>query len=103
MTFKEALQNDLDVFINTDEFATPITYKGNTINGIYDNTSDVARLVGIGVESASPRVVVKSSDVVGVKSKDVLVVDGVSYYVIPPIQFDGEGLTTLLLSEDEPE
>lgn len=104
MNFKEMLMADLEIFLNSDEFAVTVACGGKTINCLFSDASEVAHLVGIGVATSVPQILVKSSDVVGVKRKDPIVVNATTYYVCEDPQHDGTGcFTTLKLSEDIPE
>ncbi|MCP4989340.1 MAG: hypothetical protein GY928_25775 [Colwellia sp.] len=99
MTFKTDLTTDLDVFINTDEFAVDITYNSTTIQGVFDNEFSSAVEGEMGIESTVPQVMVKTSDVASVVHGEVMIIESVNYNIIG-IQPDGTGMTLILLSED---
>jgi hypothetical protein len=99
MTFKNDLINDLDTFLNSDEFADDITYNSVTIQGIFDDEFSSAVQGEMGIESTVPQVLVKTSDVVGIAHADLMTINSTVYKVIG-IQPDGTGMTMLLLSED---
>ena len=99
MTFKDDLTNDLDIFLNSDEFAVDITYNAGTIQGIFDDEFSSAVQGEMGIESTVPQVLVKSSDVVGIAHADLMTINTIVYKIIG-IQPDGTGMTMLLLSKD---
>ena len=99
MTFKSDLINDLDIFLDDDEFAVEITFDGGTVLGIFDNEFAVAVEGEIGIESATPQVLVKDSDIAGATHGQTMTIDSVVYKIIG-IHPDGTGLTLILLSED---
>lgn len=99
MTFKDDLLTDLDVFLNSDEFAEIVTYKGAAIRGVFDDAFQVSAPDGLGIETTQPQVVVKSADVAGMAHGDTMTIKTVVYKVIG-IHPDGTGLTTAILSRD---
>lgn len=99
MTFKDDLTNDLDVFLNSDEFAVDVTYNAATIQGIFDAEFSSAVEGEVGIESTVPQVLVKTSDVPNVAHNETMTINSVVYSVIG-IQPDGTGVTLILLSED---
>lgn len=101
MTLKSDITNDLATFLNTNEFATSITYNSNVIKGIFDDAYKGINMATGEIESTDPQVVVKTSDVSDIEHGNNLVISSTTYYVIG-IQPDGTGLTTLILSKDAP-
>lgn len=99
MTFKSDLTNDLDVFLNSDEFAVDITYQAATIQGIFDAPFSSAVEGEMGIESTLPQVLVKTGDVPNIAHAETMTINSVVYNVIG-IQPDGTGMTLILLSED---
>lgn len=99
MTFKNDLLNDLDIFLNSDEFAVDVTYLVSTIQGIFDDEFSSAVQGEMGIESTVPQVLVKTSDVQNIAHNEELTINSVVYKVIG-IQPDGTGVTLILLSED---
>jgi len=99
MTFKEDLTNDLDIFLNENEFAVDITYQAATIQGIFDAEFSSAVEGEIGIESTVPQVLVKTTDVPSVAHGQTMTINAVVYNIIA-IQPDGTGMTLILLSED---
>lgn len=100
MTFKDDLTTDLDIFLNSNEFAVDVTFNAATIRGIFDNEF-IALLEreGIGVEGAGPQCLFKTSDVSTAIHGDTMTIESIVYNIIG-IQPDGTGLTRILLSED---
>jgi hypothetical protein len=98
-TFKEDLTNDLEIFLNSDEFAVDVTYLGDTIQGIFDDEFSSAVQGEMGVESTVPQVLVRTSDVPNVAHSQEMTINSTVYKVIG-IQPDGTGMTLLLLSKD---
>ncbi len=99
MTFKNDLTNDLDIFLNSDEFAVDVTYNSATIQGIFDDEFTSAVEGEMGIESSVPQVLVKTSDVPNVAHNETMTINSVVYNVIG-IQPDGTGMTLILLSQD---
>ena len=98
-TFKQDLTNDLDIFLNSDEFAVDVTYQATTIQGIFDDEFSSAVQGEMGIESTVPQVLVKTSDVPNVAHNEAMTINSVVYKIIG-IQPDGTGMTLILLSED---
>ena len=98
-TFKDDLTNDLDVFLNSDEFAVDVTYLAGTIQGIFDAPFKSAVEGEMGIESTLPQVLVKTSDVASAVHGQTMTINSVVYQ-ISGIQPDGTGMTSILLSED---
>jgi len=101
------LQNDLNTFLNPDNFGSYITItpqpRGTAIhvNGIFDNATDVYDVNSQAFLSSTPQITCKSVDVSGVAINDLVQMaefSGTSYYVMRS-KPDGEGITTIELSE----
>ncbi len=99
MSFKDDLRDDLDLFLNIDEFAETITYKGAPIKGIFDNAFVVDSQDGVEVETVQPQVIAKTSDISTLVHGDTMTISSVVYNVVG-IQPDGTGITIVLLSQD---
>jgi hypothetical protein len=99
MTLKDDMLTDLDVLIDTDDFAVSITYNSATINGIFDKEFAQTAEGEVAIESTVPQVLVKDSDIVGAAHGDVMTINGINYNIIG-IQPDGTGSTLILLSQD---
>jgi len=93
-TLKEQVADDLDVFLNTDEFADEATIGGETVNGIFDNEHTEV----LDVSGTHPAFTCKTSDVSGVSQGDTVTINGTGYRVVS-IKPDGTGMTTLVLEE----
>jgi hypothetical protein len=83
---------DLDVFLNTDDFAITATVNGSSVNGIF---GDEFVLVDF-VESKKPVFSCKLSDVSSVAHGDTAVTSSDTYKV-RGIQPDGTGMVKLIL------
>ncbi len=99
MTFKDDLNDDLDIFLDDDEFAVNVIFKSNTIQGIFDNEF-IASVEGeIGIESTIPQGQFKTSDVSSAVQGDTMTINSIVYNIIG-VQPDGTGMSLVLLSED---
>lgn len=123
------VKDDLATFLDSDELGDVATYEGNTFDVQFFNEYEVAGLFGIEVESASPQIIAKDSDIPNIAhgsrivvgkgssiaddsfqdSADTMFVNtdngqfdksGQMEYKVIGIQPDGTGLTTLILSKD---
>ncbi len=99
MTFKNDLTDDLDIFLDDNEFAANVILNSVTIQGIFDNEFLEAVEGEMGVETTIPQVMVKSSDIASAVHGDTMTINSVVYNIIG-IQPDGTGMTLILLSED---
>jgi hypothetical protein len=99
MTFKDDLTNDLDIFLDDDEFAVDVILNSVTIQGIFDNEFITALEDDIGIETTSPQAQFKTTDVSSVVHGDIMTIDSVDYNIIG-IQPDGTGMTLIVLSKD---
>ncbi len=87
MAFRDNVASDLDLFLNGDDFATPVLYIGSggvskEILAVFLTKTDLL-MEGIGgVESSLPAVLVKRSDVDGIANGDLFEIEGVRYTVI---------------------
>jgi hypothetical protein len=94
--------SDQDVFF--EDFSRSVKYtptggEASTIDALYDAPGSVIAMPGgVGIQVVSPQVIVKDSDIPNILMGDTVVVGSTTYYVrgITP---DGEGFTTLVLSE----
>lgn len=57
---------------------------------------EVAKMFGKDIESSSPMIEVKTSDITGIKQNNKVVCRGIEYFV-HEVQPDGEGFTNLIL------
>lgn len=94
MSFKDSLETDLDVFIDTEEFAVIATVDGLPVNGIYDRPYvDTEEVSGY-----QPSLTCKTIDVSTVAEDDTVIIDGVNFR-ISSIEPDGTGITKLKLEK----
>jgi len=97
---------DIDAILSDEGFSSPATYtpqggQAKIINGDFRNDFQMAQVLGIDIESASPAFECKLTDISGVRHNDTLVISGVTYY-IQGIQPDATtGFTLLILSRDQ--
>ena len=99
MTFKDDLTNDLDIFLDDDEFAVDVIFNSVTIQGIFDNEFIEAVEGEMGIETTVPQCQFKTSDVSTAVHGDTMIINSIDYNIIG-IQPDGTGMTLILLSED---
>ena len=99
MTFKNDLTNDLDIFLDDDEFAVDVIFNSVTIQGIFDNEFIEAVEGEMGIETTVPQCQFKTSDVSTAVHGDTMIINSIDYNIIG-IQPDGTGMTLILLSED---
>jgi hypothetical protein len=89
---------DLDAFLDVDEFATEATYDGAaTILGIFDNGASETTLGLAGVVGTAPQFLCKASDVDTDPAGKELVI-GETTWTIVRGEPDGTGLTRLILT-----
>lgn len=103
MSLSEDTTNDLDIFLNSDEFAIEAVFitatSLSTIKVIFDNeTEPIINIDTGGVTIGKPQAIAKTEDVIDAKGK-TLVVNNVTYNIIES-KNNGTGLTTLILSKD---
>ena len=94
---------DLDVFLNVDEFATTATIHfqdGSTqaVRGIFDDPYLNAQIGEYEADSSRPRFTCKHADVLEVRRGDVVDIAGQSYDVLSAAQPDGTGMALLDLA-----
>ena len=104
MSFKDQLQQDLDVFFNDEEFTDKaLLESGETISVYFDEKDDVVFDSGLDsdVSASVPSVTCKANDVLSLVFGDSIIVNNMTYYVIDmdPSQ---SGVRKLYLSEDRP-
>lgn len=93
-------------FINTDLFATSVTWKvdgtggGNSIDVNFFLEGDVIDTEAGEVEVEQPMAQAISTDVTGADHDSIMIIGGTTYYVTKVIT-DGEGMTVLYLSEQQ--
>lgn len=101
-SFSEQLTNDLDVFINTDDFAETVTLLQSgspqaQINIIWDDNYEIIDTQTGQILSSSPAATCKSSDVSSVALRDIIIRGGINWRVIKIVP-DGN-FTVLILSK----
>ena len=103
---------NLDVFLQGNAvggFAVQATVtlrrtgEERVITGIFDEPYMNAQLGEYEVDDAQPRFTCKEADVVGIRAKDILLLNGREFYVMSYPRQDGTGLCILKLEyEDDP-
>lgn len=91
---------DLDTFLNADEFATTVTLRLQSgevrqFNAVFDDPYLNAELGEYELDTNRPRLTCKESDVLGVTRGDVVEIDGKTYDVLTGPQPDGTGMAML--------
>ena len=88
------IAEDLDAFLDTDDFAVPGTIGASTVNGIFDNGYAAALQFAAGTK---PTFLCKTADLPTVTlGTTTITINGTSY-VIQEREPDGYGLETLVL------
>jgi len=99
-----AIEGDTEraIFFDTSDFGISATYTPDggsaaTVSGILDKDFALADLGGgVGVASADPRFVCRTSDVASAAGGDTLVAGGITY-TVRAVEDDGTGVTVLVL------
>ena len=95
------IDDDIRDMIDDEQgFSTDISWDGSThmIKGIFDAPfTGISSMTG-NIETSSPAVNVKSSDVIGIKHGDYITVNSLRYKV-NGLQPDGNGMTLIILIE----
>lgn len=91
---------DLDAFLNVDEFAVSatVTFQDGTtmaVRGIFDDPYLNAELGEYELDSSRPRLTCKEADVIDVRRGDTVTIDGRVYDVLTTAQPDGTGMAQL--------
>ncbi|KAA0014426.1 hypothetical protein F0A17_01895 [Billgrantia pellis] len=94
---------NLDYFLDEEEFATAVTVTRAdgtvlSLSGIYEDQYLDAQLGEYRMDTESPRLWCKQSDVPGVNRGDTCAVDGITYDVMTAPQGDGTGMAMLDLA-----
>ena len=88
---------DLDEFLDGDEFATPATYDGSTaISVIFDNDWQAMPLGLAGQSALRPRAFCKTAAIAANPVGKTLLINAVTY-TIAEHQPDGTGMSLLIL------
>ena len=91
--------NDLAVFLNPRDMGSTATFKNKDINVQFVDEYEAITLFGLEIENARPMAMAATADIAGIKHRDALVINTITYYVVE-IRDDGTGVTTLLLSKE---
>ena len=92
-----AFTEDLDVFVDPDDFGEPFVFSGKRIYGIFDNdTYTVDNMNGVPIDIQRPTLLVKDSDVTTLaQGAKVTRVSDSQAYSVQLIAPDGTGMTLL--------
>lgn len=95
--------DDLDAFLNTDEFAVAATVRlqdggARLVRGIFDDPFLNAQLGEYELDTTRPRLLCKEADVIGVGRGDLVDIQGRTYDVLTTAQPDGTGMALLELA-----
>lgn len=94
---------DLDVFLDVDDFATPASIEFQaggtvTVNGIFSDPFMNAQLGEFDLNTSEPRLLCKESEVLAVRRGDRVTIDGKVYDVLNGPQATGDGMANLALA-----
>ena len=89
--------SDLDVFIDTEEFAVTYEFRGKVFAGIFEDSYSAFGDTDIQFESSVPQLFAKTIDVSEAVHGDEITVGGENFFVIE-IRPDLDGFTLLLLA-----
>jgi hypothetical protein len=91
MSFATALTEDLNTFLNVEEFGTTVAYAGTDIAAIVDYGS-AGRIEEYSRDYKAEKATlfIKKSDVAAPGYRDVVVIDSVTWYVMREIKGDDE-------------
>lgn len=103
--------DDIDVFLDTDDFAEDSTYTERNEHGMVQATATVpvlfdspGSIVTIGRVSSyieKPQIRLRTSAVPNASKNDAFTVGGIEYKVAQPPQPDGTGMSVIILAEDK--
>jgi hypothetical protein len=105
MTFKDDMVTDMDVFFNTDEFATAATFNSNPISIIFDQLSDNFQVGDVDVIENRLEALVNQAEVPNIVVGDIIIVNSINHYVIDiddQGETDSTGHMRLILSLEAP-
>ncbi len=96
---------DLDVFLQEDDFAVPAVIhlqagENRPVRGIFDDPYLAAKLGGFTRDDNHVTLTVKESDTAGVRRRDTVTVNGVTYQVMTTPQGDGTGMAAIALANE---
>lgn len=89
---------DLDEFLDTDDFATSVTQGAKTFSAIYDAPDDDQ----YDTEGIRPQVLAKDSDLAAAPATvqgSTLSVSGAGSFTVQELRPDGTGMTTVFLEK----
>ena len=71
MSLKNMIDSDIDLFLNTDEFADVATFNGASINVLFEKIPDDSFILDT--------VLCKSSDVSSITTSSIFIINGFTY------------------------
>lgn len=89
---------DLDDFLDTDEFAVQVVAGVHSFSGIFNDPFRSVDFGDYSAETTSPTLTCKSIDVAGLKRGDTLIIDGAGYDLLSGPQGDGTGISVIELA-----
>jgi hypothetical protein len=90
--------SDLIDMLSLDEFSVPATVGLVTVNGIFTKEYETKVLLGLDIEGSSAVFTCRTSEVSGAARGDTVTILTVAYRV-DTIEYDGTGVSMLILSE----
>ncbi len=105
MTFKDNVLEDLDIFLNLDDFAETVNYTDSSgvskeAPAIFLTKTDLLLENMNGTESSIPAVLVKKRDLPDVRNGDVFTINGTIYTVIQT-EYKNDFIIKAYLSKDD--
>ena len=103
MTLKTQIEDDLDIFLNTDEFAETISYNGSSISAIFSskkNLDNDTEVKGGDTSMAKAILIVKVSDIASPAYRDTVIRSNVTWK-IRDIEFGDGYIWKLNIYRDE--
>lgn len=103
--------DDIDVFLDTDDFAEDSIYAERNEYGmvqatasvpvIFDSPGSIVTIGRVTMPIVKPQIRLRTSIVPNASKNDTFTVGGIEYKVAQPPQPDGTGMSVIVLAEDK--
>lgn len=100
MSLKQLMTNDINVFFNTDEFCSTVSYNSSNITAIWTLKENLKEESYSNMKQGE--LVIKVSDVSDPNYRDTIVIDSTTWYMRRVLYGDGYTWTLLLETEERP-